>query len=302
MNRFQKKCLMASAMLHALLLLVLVVGTAFFNKEEKISSAQVIELVPGLTVTDGPTRGNSAPASAPAPIPTAAAPKPEVVLPKPAPEKVEQPKETFVEPPKAKPIEKPEESELPTPKPVKKTMPKPVVISKPKAKPAETKRVVDISKPTVRNNKEKQASAEAAEKAAEKHARDQRVAAVNGSLKNLGKKLSDPTSFDSGSFSGGGQAEINYGDFVLSKYDAAWIAPAEVDDSEAIVKARVVIARSGNVVSSEIIKASRNATLDKSVRRALDSVSFIQRFPEGSTDSQRTYIINFNLKTKRGIG
>ncbi|MEP6662172.1 MAG: energy transducer TonB [Verrucomicrobiota bacterium] len=63
----------------------------------------------------------------------------------------------------------------------------------------------------------------------------------------------------------------------------------------------MVIARSGKVISADIIKGSRDATLDKSVRRALE-LKFIEPFPAGSKDSQRTYIINFNLKTKRGIG
>ncbi len=304
MNRFQKKCLVASALMHGLLLLVLVVGTAFFNVTPKPVESHIIEIVGEPVVTDAKTHGGSPAAATAVSVPEV---KP-LVEPKPVPAEPVKERAPEPEPPKkveeTKPKEEPKKevvSEIPiSKKSTKKVLPEPVSIPKTTTKPAPAKHLVDISKPTIRNNKEKQAAADAAERAAEKRAQAQRLAAVNGSLKNLGKNLSTSTTIEMPG-SGGGQAEVNYGDFVLAKYDAAWIAPAEVDDNEAIVKARVVIARNGNVVSAEIIKASRNATLDKSVRRALE-LKFIQPFPEGSTDSQRTFIINFNLKSKRGIG
>ena len=64
----------------------------------------------------------------------------------------------------------------------------------------------------------------------------------------------------------------------------------------------MVIARGGNVISAEVIKGSGNTKLDRSVRHVIESLRFIHPFPEGSRDSQRTFIINFNLKSKRGIG
>ncbi len=308
MNRLQKKCFFGVMLLHVLPLLIAVVGTAFFNKETPISdSPQIIEIIPlDAIVTDGPTRGGSpAVASAPETIPEPVA-KPSPAPPKPAPEPEPEPEPPKpVEVPKVKIVEKEVESELPVekkqPKAVVKPAPVPKVAAKPEPKP---KRNIDISKPTVLSSKEKRAAAEATQRAAEQRARDQRVSALNSSLKKLGRNLSEPTSFDRGGSggAGGGQAEINYGDLVLHKYDTNWIAPLEVDDDVSIAKARVVIARNGNVISSEIIRGSGNAILDKSVRRALDSVRFIAPFPSGSSDSQRTYIINFNLKSKRGIG
>ncbi|MEO7297911.1 MAG: TonB C-terminal domain-containing protein [Verrucomicrobiota bacterium] len=306
MNRFQKKCLIASLSMHGLLLLVMVVGTAFFTskKDPVVESAHIIELVPNAIVTDGKTGGGN---PAPAPMATAAAAAvkpPEIIPPKPVPADTKPEAAKEVVEPKPKEIEPKETvSELPSHK-KKKTPPKPVE-TKETAKP---KRQFDISKPVVRDNKDKdkdKAAAEKAQRVADQHVRAERMAAFNGIRKNIENNLSSGTTIEMPSGtggSGGGQAEINYGDFVLSKYDAAWIAPTDVDDNQSIVKARVVIARNGNVISSEIIKGSRNQILDKSVRRALDSVSFIQRFPEGSSDSQRTYIINFNLKSKRAIG
>lgn len=307
MDRIQKKCFVGVAVMHALLLLIAVIGTAFFNKEEKVTeSPHIIELVNPI-VTDGPTRGG-APAAA-APIQAVPDVKREVaqpVQPRPAPpEPVRKPepkpeREPVVEQPKPKVVERKEEvSELPVPK--KRTLPKKVSRPEPKvaAKPR-PERKIDISKPIIRHSNDDRASAEAAQRAAEQRARSRAAAALSSSLARLGKNLSSSTTIDLEGGSGDAGA-VNYGDLVLKKYDDAWIAPNEVDDNEAVVKAKVVIGRSGNVISATIIKASGNAVLDKSVRRALE-LRFIHPFPEGSKDSQRTYIINFNLKAKRGIG
>ena len=314
MNRIQKKCLVASTLMHGLLLLVMVVGTAFLNSNQKPVESPHIITLRNFTVTDGQTRGESPAAVAAAPAPVSEKPTPapaEPVQSKPAPrEREPEPPKPVVEPPKTKPVERKETvSEIPVQKPLKRTLPKPEPVPKTTAKsstkPVPVKREIDLGKPVMRNPKEKQAAAEAsaqaAEKAEQQRANAQRVAAINGSLKNLGNNLSTSTTVEMPEGLGGA-AEINYRDLVLKKYDDAWNAPGDVDDDEANTKARVVIARSGNVISADIIQNSRNPKLDKSVRRALDSLRFIHPFPAGSPDSQRTYIINFNLKAKRGTG
>ncbi len=308
MNRFQKKCLIVSAAMHAFLFLVLIVGTAFHAEKKIEEPPHLIQIIPAnAIITDGKTRGGGSPsqaAAAPAPAPVV---KPaEVIPPKPVEPVPEPPKQ--VEQAKLAPEPKHEEvSELPVPKIKKtKTLPKPVDISEPKAKVTPKPRdVPDISNPTVRNAVDKKVAAEAARIASQKadqQARDQRLAAVNNSLNKLGQNLSSLSKGIESLGGGGGAAEINYRDLVFSKYDAAWTAPADIDDNEANTKVKVVIARSGKVSSADIIKASGNLVLDKSVRRAIDSLSFIAPFPESSSDSQRVYIINFNLKAKRGLG
>ena len=306
MNRFQKKCLVVSAAMHALLGLVLVVGTAFHAEKKPEDPPHIITVIPfNATVTDGkthdggsPAQGASAataPAPAPAPTPKPVDPAPE--LPKP------------IEQPKPAPEPKHEEvSELPVPKPKAKTLPKPELIPKPTTKVTPKPRdIPDITKPMVRNNADKKAAADAAQRLADQkaddRARGQRIAALNTSLSKLGQNLSVLSSgIESIGGGGGGAAEINYRDLVFSKYDAAWTPPPDIDDAEAITKVKVVIARSGKVSSADIIKASGNSVLDKSVRRAIDSLSFIAPFPESSKDSQRIFIINFNLKAKKGLG
>ncbi|MEO7676916.1 MAG: TonB C-terminal domain-containing protein [Verrucomicrobiota bacterium] len=302
--------MIASVLLHGLLVFVLVFGTAFLgSKKEIVDAPHIIDLLPGMTVTDGKSHGGGgAPVPAiPPPAPVAQKqldplpPKPE---PKPEPERAKP----VIEPPKPKPVAKETISELPTPK-AKKTKEKPAPVEKPKPtlKPAPAKPVVDISKVIVRDNKEKKAAAEAAERAAEKSAqersRNQRLAAVAGARRSLENNLSASSAIEGlGSAGGAGAAEINYRDLVFSKYEAAWLAPMDVEDDDAITKARVVIGRSGKVISSEVIKNSGNAKLDRSVRQVLDTLNYIAPFPDGSRESTRTFIINFNLKSKRGLG
>jgi len=55
-------------------------------------------------------------------------------------------------------------------------------------------------------------------------------------------------------------------------------------------------------VDAHIIGRSGESRVDGSVQRTLERVSMIRPFPEGSKDKQRNYIINFNLKAKRGTG
>ena len=62
------------------------------------------------------------------------------------------------------------------------------------------------------------------------------------------------------------------------------------------------IANNGRVISARIIERSGDGGVDRSVQKTLDRVTEIAPFPDGSTDRERTYIINFNLKAKRLLG
>jgi len=100
----------------------------------------------------------------------------------------------------------------------------------------------------------------------------------------------------------GGEAYADYTQFVKSIYEDAWIVGDELTDEDSTAKVSVTIARSGRVISARIDRHSGNATLDKSVQRALDKVTFVRPFPENTSDEQRTFLINFNLKAKRLLG
>ena len=92
MNRLQKKCLIATAGFHLLLLVVLFVGPAFFNAKPKTDDSQVLDVIPASLVDAVVNSGvkNAAPPAptpivTPQPQPTPPAPKP-VVQPAPTPQ------------------------------------------------------------------------------------------------------------------------------------------------------------------------------------------------------------------------
>jgi TonB family protein len=100
----------------------------------------------------------------------------------------------------------------------------------------------------------------------------------------------------------GGEAYASYRSFVFAAYDNAWQVPPDIANDESIVVTRIVIHRSGKVLSAEITQRSGNSLIDKSVRRALDSVTSLPPFPAGTSDQERTFVIEFSLKAKRLIG
>lgn len=95
---------------------------------------------------------------------------------------------------------------------------------------------------------------------------------------------------------------VNYDNILASRYYNAWTAPGDVSDSAPPVLVTITVSRDGNVISARIIKHSGNSSLDNSIQNALNAVSWIEAFPEGSSDQQRTFKISFNLDVKRQIG
>ena len=198
-----------------------------------------------------------APAAPVAPPPTPAPPKP-----KPEPKKI-QPK------PKPKPV-------LPKPKP-KKNTPKP----KPKPKP-KIKVNLDSSvrKPDAQNTE------------AEKEMAKRRKA-LNRSLNKLDTKLSGRTAVNVplGRF-----ASANYESLIRRKYMDATIHPGAIS-GDPVVKVRLVIARSGRVLSASITGQSGVTSWDRAVQKTLDRVKFIKPFPESMKGAQQTFNLNFNSRS-----
>jgi TonB family protein len=96
-------------------------------------------------------------------------------------------------------------------------------------------------------------------------------------------------------------AYANYASVVKSIYDQAWTLPDSIANDDENVKVTVTIARDGTVISARIIEKAGDAPVDNSVQRTLDRVTYIAPFPDGATDRQRTYTINFNPKAKRTL-
>jgi TonB family protein len=279
MNRLQKKCVIATAGFHLLLLVILFVGPAFFWSRQKPDDTQVLDMIPANLVdsmTTGIQNAQPPPPQPPAPVvtppPQPAPPEPKpVVQPAPTPTPTPTPTltervEKFFKPAEEKPVPAKTENETPTPKvnltPVTRTVPKN------SSTPAKT---------TPDNSK-----------------------AIKSALQTLRANLSSATEI--APVGNSSMAAANYAQVVKSVYEQAWTPPDETASADANVKVRVTIGSDGTVISAHVIGPSGDASVDASVRNTLDRVQFIAPFPAGSADTERTYIINFNLKAKRLLG
>ena len=115
MNRLQKKCVIATAGIHLLLLLILVFGSAFFSPRPKPDDTQLLDVIPANLIDAALSSGvRNAQPPPPTPVvtpPVPTPPPPTPVVTPPAPPKVETPepiKQIVKEPtPEPKPAEKP---------------------------------------------------------------------------------------------------------------------------------------------------------------------------------------------------
>lgn len=301
MNRLEKKCVIASAAMHGLLLVIVLVGPAFLSSRKNAMDMPLLDVIPSKLV-DAAFSNVGNPNAKPPPLA----------------EKIQQP-QAQVQPP---PPQTPRVERQPAPEPVV-VKPQPVTKPEPlrqevkvtKDVPEKTvppKREIKISKDVVKLNDQDEAEARARAQAQEvakarakaqaeaRQRMEKALSRVSGAASSLKENMSSGTTIEMPG--PGGEAYANYTQVVKSIYDHAWIDPQEVSDEQAVVQVKVVIARDGKVISDVVTRKSGNAALDKSVQNALDRVDFIAPFPEGAKDTQRTFIINFNLKAKRLLG
>jgi TonB family protein len=272
MNRLQKKCVIATAGFHLLLLVILFVGPAFFWAREKPDDSPVLDMIPANLVDAASTGVRSAqpPPPTPAPMVAPAPPTPTPPEPKPIAQPAPAPTPTLVD--KVEKFFTPEPPK-PTP-PVTENQP-----HTPKVNLQLTTRMVPKNastpvKTTPDNSR-----------------------AIRSALRALRANLSSSTTIDMPGNSSA--AAANYAQVVKSVYEQAWTPPDDTASDDANIKVRVTIASDGTVISARVIDPSGDGSVDTSVRNTLERVQFIQAFPAGSTDTERTYIINFNLKSKR---
>ena len=338
MNRLQKKCLLGSGLLHGLLCVIFIVGSAFRSSDSGESLPPIVTIVP-VNLTDGASHGGSPDAGPPAssmkktePVETAPPPPvqqpvqqppqetkatPPPPDPTPEPPKAVEPPKKIVEPAPPKAIEKLALKPIPAPDPKKKVTEKidkndfkPVNQTKEQTKETSKKQPLQLKavKTNTAYDAKKVAAQREAERQAQAAAQQQRKAwnealnTITGAQHDIETRGSGKTTIEMPGPGGGGPASINYAQFVKAVYDEAWLDPADVADESAVVKTEIVIRRDGSIASSRIIGKSGIPALDKSVQRALDRVRAVRPFPDGSSDSQRTFIIKFNLKAKRSLG
>jgi TonB family protein len=313
MNRLRTKCFIATTACHGLLLGILLFGSALMpSREEPVSST--IKFYSAVKISDllssGGDANASVPVAPPAPVATPAKPAsappapqvkpkpaPVIVKPLPAPKAVVEPSKPRVEPPKLtratpKNSTPKVEPELPT-----KPEPHKVVIN-----PESLKLAVRKSTDLAKQQQQEAAAAAAAAAAAEQKRRAQQFAEA---YKKIGQDLSSKPLVDLGTTPGAGtpgELTVNYRDIIASKYYNAWSAPPDLDEATPVVIASVTIARDGSVVTAHITKPSGNASMDRSIAKVLETVTFIEPFPASFKEQERTVTIKFNLQAKRQTG
>jgi len=308
MSRLGKKCLLASTGLHGFLLILLLFGSAFFVVKEKPFAQPKLQFYPSKLIeaalaggggnpnvarTDDVQKGSP---SAAAPLPT---PPPQRVEPKPQPQQPQPP------PPKPE-VRKPEPPKPESTTTAKTSPPKPVeklTATKPRIDLADLKPITRADADKAKAKAKAEAEAEAKEAARKETLARQRLAQQIGkAAEAMQRGFSSGTKVDVGG--PGGAAYANYAAVVQAAYEDAWKILPDLNDDDAVAVVRVTIARQGQVVESQIIRRSGNAVVDRSVQRALDKVKLdgLPPFPDFIKDSERSFTIEFNLKTKRLIG
>jgi TonB family protein len=315
MKRVQYQCLAVSTVAHGLLVLIVLLGIGFSSSQKLDNDLPILEIIPARLVDEavfgggdprppGPVIKTPERQASPAVVanPPVVKPQPAIETPPPKPEPVAktQPKsasEPTVEPPKVSEPPKKVTSDEPSPEPAKT--------------PPQKNRTIDLSQRKTRSEvsgvnplnsvRTRREDAENARRESSENWRKQ----LSGAVGSIRRNLSSSTTIEvSGGGVGGtgGEAYANYAQVIRSIYDHAWMDPEEVADSGLTVRARIVIARDGRVLSSRVVQPSGVAAMDKSVRQALDRVTRVPAFPAGSKDYDRTFNINFNLESKRSLG
>jgi colicin import membrane protein len=294
MNKLRQKCFVASAGLHLLLVVILVIGPAFLTSKSKVDDSPVLDVIPG-TVIDAAFSGGGNPHGTPPP-PAPIVPRPPApVQPAPEPEPVKAPEPVKVRAPEPRP--EPVED-------VKTAKPDPNSLETStdhKRKKPEVSITPVVRRPDTRKTAKASSEASSAENEARRIADNRHRAAdlIGATARSLRDDIAPGTSLEAFGPGGGGEVYASYDQVVKSIYWHAWTPPEDAASDKAVIKATVTIESDGSVLSARILKPSGDSSVDRSVQRALDQVKYIAPFPEGAKDKQRTYTILFDLKAKR---
>jgi len=305
MSRLHKKCVLGATTMHALLLLALLVGPAFFTKKEEPLDIQEITFVPSI-LTDAmmSNPGGAAPGGQ-----TQTPPQPQPQQP------IAPPQPPTPEPPKREEVVEPEPVKPPKPQPKTVEPDEPKIndrASDKTPKPVQQKKhevKVSDTRVNLRNRNTTTTSRQATGSSNSQTSNNSALAsALRSTRNNIGSGLSSGTDIrmPAGQGGGSGASYANYAQEIQRRYKAAYDrqlqAAGDIADGSAQVETSIVILRNGTISSSSIVKPSGNAELDSLTRRVLDSIREVPPFPAGATDSRRTFNIIFDLKPKINVG
>jgi TonB family protein len=298
MTRVQKKCMILSLSLHGLLALVLFVSAGFSSRPPQ-TDLQVINMIPA-NIVDRAGVGGGTPVVNLAPQPQAqpaaqprAQPPPQPQPPAVRTEQVERAPAPAPRRPREIKLPKPDETDEtglePAPKPPKRSSRHEVQVSYTPAYATAKGKKTDKTQ-----SAESSARAEARRLKDIQNTLDELAAGVRGS--------GSPNTIVDVAGIGGGEAFAGYKNAVASYYYRAWITPDNTSSRLPTADAKITIARDGSIILAELVRSSGDKEVDRSVERALREVTQLPPFPASTRDTQRTYIIQFNLEAKEMSG
>ncbi|MFO1498598.1 MAG: TonB C-terminal domain-containing protein [Verrucomicrobiota bacterium] len=294
MSRLEKKCLMASASMHALLVFLLAVAPFLGTSRHPPVVLTSINFIPSRLI-DGATSGGGSPTAKEPPKLAPVLPMPAPVQPAPQPVKQVEPEPTPVEPDPEPPVRPRKNTDSAADKKPAKAND---TAEAPDGKAARRKVQISLTREPSGTGRKAAAESRARAEAAAKAAQAQYAARVQSVLGAIGQGLPSGTSIEVPG--PGGEAYADYSQWLVAVYHRAWAPPTSLAEGVPIVEATVVVLRNGTVESFKVTRRSGNAALDKSVER-LKQVTTIAPFPAGAPDERRTFIIEFDLKAKQSI-
>jgi outer membrane biosynthesis protein TonB len=284
MNRLQKKCFIASASIHGLLAVIVLVGPGFMSATKPVENLPILDFVPDVLVDKALMGGGNPNAKPPPPAPQVQ-PVQQTVAPVTPPEPKQQPKQRDPEP--IEPVKNQTESLDESP-PKKRTLQIPTTI-KDRAKPTKTaSKATDESRNQDRQAQEQQQRFASALTTAARSLKP--GAATDASITDVSRGPG-----------GGGPVYASYLAWIQSVYMNAWVPPDDASVDAAVAYASITIERDGTIRSATLVGRSGDSAIDASVRRTLERVTTIGKsFPEGVKENERTYKLKFDLSAKRG--
>jgi TonB family protein len=279
MNRLQKKCFVFSIGLHGLLAVILL-GSAAFGYHTEENAAPILSLIPANILDQAGAGGGQ-------PVATRSRTEPQPAPPQPVP-RVERQKP-----------QEPEEQARPL-----------VSTDAPAPRPAKTHRQHEIhptftpagrpADPVAKSEKSESSSKSSA------RAEARRMIDVENSLDHLASGVQSSgaarTVIDVEGIGEGSASSASYGSVVYSYYRNAWSQPESTGRNSGWPEVRIVVARDGSIISAELVSPSGEASLDRSVSRALDLVKKLPPFPVSISKDQLTFRIQFILDRQRASG
>jgi periplasmic protein TonB len=274
MSHLKKKCYVISLSGHVVLLLVLIVGPAFFVPKEKPIQSPAMQMVSSALIEKALAQNQV---------------KEVVTQP---PKKVEEPK----------PIIKKEE---PKPEPQKPKEPKPKIKKvDPLPKPPEKKKTpikrpkIDISKlkTSPRVSAQERQEAERRRQAAAEAARQKRAALLNSALNKLDRHVASSSTASIPTL--GNALVSDYASKIRERYLLAWNgikSTVQIQRRDLEVTAKVVIRRNGSVASATISKATSDAAANSAIERLLNSVRSFPPLPKEIKGASHTFSVKFPL-------